>query len=82
MAERDKLYKWTDDELLEWIPHVNDAPQSRAAVEFESQHRLAQRQLEAAEGLRKLTSGLRTATEPSRSIQLIWPALQFPPIHK
>jgi hypothetical protein len=33
---------------------VDNAPQSRAAVELESQHHLAQRKLEAAEGLRKL----------------------------
>ena len=43
---------------MEWLGRLT-APQSREAVNFEIQRRLAQRQLEAAEGLRKLTNGLR-----------------------
>jgi len=56
------LHTWSDARLLEWLPRVNPSPQSREAVEFEIQRRLAQRQLETAQELGRLTNGLRYAT--------------------
>lgn len=73
MSEDDKPHKWSDwseqkphtwtqERLLDFLILVAPNQLARAAVEFEVQRRLAQRQLEAAEGLRRLTSGLRWAT--------------------
>ena len=62
MAERDRLDKWTDEELLGWLLRVDTGPQSLEAVRFEIQRRLTERQLKAAVGLLKLASGLRWAT--------------------
>lgn len=61
MSEDDKPHKWSDwseqkphtltqERLLDFLILVAPNQLARAAVEFEVQRRLAQRQLEAAEG--------------------------------
>ena len=61
MAEGDSLHEWTDKRLLEELPRIDEHAKSPDGVKFEIQRRLAQRQLEAAEALRKLTRGLLVA---------------------